>query len=286
MLEEEGAVVNDASIDLQQQMAGCTEITLYALLGSPSPGTMRVWSRINHQDVLILIDNGSTHNFLDVSSWSSLKLPLSTQESFTVKVANGEVLRTQGACHEVNLKIQGQDLQVDLNVLSLGDCDVVLGTQWLYTLRPIKWDFKKLVMEFSLGGKGILFTGLQPSGLTLQEVDQFFKPVIKKGLLLQIISCPTPSTPMQQHGAITELLQEFNKVFEVPAALPPLRGHEHQIVLKEGTEPICERPYRYPFYQKTKIEKIAHDLLEAGYIRISHSPFSSPVLLVRKVDGS
>ena len=128
--------------------------------------------------------------------------------------------------------------------LSLGDCDVVLGTQWLCTLGPIKWNFKKLAMEFSLGGKEILFTGLQPSGLTLQEVDQFFKPVIKKGLLLQIISCPTPSTLVQQHGAITELLQEFNKVFEVPAALPPLRGHEHQIVLKGGTEPVCERPYR------------------------------------------
>ena len=246
---------------------------------------MRVWVRINHKDVLILIDSGSTHNFLDFSSWSSLKLPLSTQESFTVKVANGEVLRTQGACHEVNLRIQGQELQIDLNVLSLGDCDVVLGTQWLCTIGPIKWDFKKLVMEFSLGGKEILFTGLQPSSLTLQEADQFFKSVIKKGLLLQIISCPTPSIPVQQHGAIIELLNEFKKVFKVPTALPPLRGHEHQIVLKEGTEPVCERPYKYPFYQKTEIEKIVHDLLEAGYNRISHSPFSSHVLL-RKADGS
>ena len=110
-------------------------------------------------------------------------------------------------------------------------------------------------MEFSLGGKDILFTGLQPSGLTLQEASQFFKPVIKKGLLLQIISCPTPSTPVQQHKAITELLDEFNKVFEVPTALPPLRGYEHQIVLKEGTKPVCERPYKYPFYQKSEIEK-------------------------------
>ena len=142
-----------------------------------------------------------------------------------------------------------------MNVLSLGDCDVVLDTQWLCTLGPIKWDFKKLVVEFSLGGKEILFTGLQPSGLTLQEADQFFKPVIKKGLLLQIISCPTPSTPVQQHKAITELLDEFNKVFEVTTALPPLRGHEHQIILKEGTEPVYERPYKYPFYQKSEIEK-------------------------------
>ena len=119
-----------------------------------------------------------------------------------------------------------------------------------------------------------------------KKLTNFFKLVIKKGLLLQIISCPTPSTLVQQHGAITKLLNEFNKVFEVPTALPHLRGHKHQIVLKEGTEPVCERPYRYPFYQKTEIEKIVHDLLEVGYIKSSHSPFSSPVLLVRKADGS
>lgn len=40
------------------------------------------------------------------------------------------------------------------------------------------------------------------------------------------------------------------------------------------------------FYQKTKIEKTVHDLLEFGSIRVSQSPFSSLVLLVRKADGS
>ena len=36
------------------------EITLYALLGSPSPGTMRVLGRIKHREVVILINSGST----------------------------------------------------------------------------------------------------------------------------------------------------------------------------------------------------------------------------------
>ena len=65
-----------------------------------------------------------------------------------------------------------------------------------------------------------------------------------------------------------------------------MRGHEHQINLKEGTQPICQRPYRYPYYQKNEIEKIVKDLLEVGFIQNSKSPFASPVLLVRKSDGS
>ena len=65
-----------------------------------------------------------------------------------------------------------------------------------------------------------------------------------------------------------------------------MRGHEHQINLKEGTQAICQRPYRYPYYQKNEIEKIVKDLLEVGFIQNSQSPFASPVLLVRKSDGS
>ena len=64
------------------------KITFYALLGSPSLGTMRALGCIKHKDVVILIDSGSTHNFLDVSTWLALALPLSTEDTF-VMVANG-----------------------------------------------------------------------------------------------------------------------------------------------------------------------------------------------------
>jgi hypothetical protein len=50
--------------------------------------------------------------------------------------------------------------------------------------------------------------------------------------------------------------------------------------------PINVRPYRYPHYQKNEIEKIVTGLLQSGVIRPSTSPYSSPVLLVKKHDGS
>lgn len=46
------------------------------------------------------------------------------------------------------------------------------------------------------------------------------------------------------------------------------------------------RRYRYPYFQKSKIQNIVKDLLQSGVIQSSQSPFSSPVLLVRKRDGS
>jgi len=53
----------------------------------------------------------------------------------------------------------------------------------------------------------------------------------------------------------------------------------HRIALKKGTDPVNVRPYRYAFYQKDEMSR-------AGIIRPSSSPFLSPVLLVKKKDGS
>ena len=90
------------------------EITLYALLGNLSPGTIRVLGRINHQELVVLIDAGSTHNFLDTSIWMLLKLAIAVEDSFEVKVANGALVQTKGACHTVQLKFQGQTFLMDL----------------------------------------------------------------------------------------------------------------------------------------------------------------------------
>ena len=75
-------------------------------------------------------------------------------------------------------------------------------------------------------------------------------------------------------------------VFAEPTQLPPTREVDHYIPLKEWTEPVNIRSYRYAYFQKEEIEKQVQEMDNQGIIRPSTSPFSSPMLLVKKKYGS
>jgi hypothetical protein len=273
----------EVEAELEEEKA---EITLCALLGSTSPSTMRVIAILNGQKTAVLLDTGSTHNFMDETLAKTLKLPIDMESNFGVRVANGQVIRTLGECKEVKFKMQGLHLKLTFNLLELGGCGIVLGTQWLNTLGVISWDFKNLVMGFMHEGKQVWLQGLKEKPNLIQCSKNFKGKATMKGLLLQIMPCELASIQEEICAPIRELVEEFPQVFKEPKGLPPKRNHEHQILLKQGVPPHCQRPYRYPHYQKTEIEKIMIDLLDSGCVRPSQSPFASPVLLVRKEDGS
>ena len=70
------------------------EITLYAFIGTPTPGTMRVKGKVNGSRLVILIDTSSTYNFVDASLVSGLQLRVDVSKVLEIKVANGSVVRT------------------------------------------------------------------------------------------------------------------------------------------------------------------------------------------------
>jgi hypothetical protein len=56
--------------------------------------------------------------------------------------------------------------------------------------------------------------------------------------------------------------------------------------LLPGAKPVNVKPYRYSPQQKTEIEKQVQEMLAVGLIQHSTSPFASPVILVKKKDGT
>jgi hypothetical protein len=61
---------------------------------------------------------------------------------------------------------------------------------------------------------------------------------------------------------------------------------DHVIPLVPGVVLVNSKPYIYSPFHKSKIERQAEELLAAGLVEPSVSPFASPALLVKKKDGT
>jgi hypothetical protein len=90
----------------------------------------------------------------------------------------------------------------------------------------------------------------------------------------------------EAHHLLADLLQQHSDIFDEPQGLPPERPCNHRIQLLPDMTPVAVRPYRYPQLQKDELERQVAVMLAQGIIRISTSPFSAPVLLVRKADST
>lgn len=88
------------------------------------------------------------------------------------------------------------------------------------------------------------------------------------------------------YSTLTALVSEYDSLFLELKGLPPPREQDHYVVVQLGIKLASFNPYRYPYFHKSKIEKLVQEMLESGIIQPSHSHYSSPVLLVRKQDGS
>lgn len=115
--------------------------------------------------------------------------------------------------------------------------------------------------------------------VSTHAIDTFFQ--------LHLVSPDQTNPPIPNSISWLEpLLQSYSHLFTEPTHLPPPRQTVHTIPLLAGKDPINVRPYRYPHFQKQEIEAQIKEMLNQGIIRPSSSAFSSPVLLVRKKDGS
>jgi hypothetical protein len=164
------------------------------------------------------------------------------------------------AFRATTLSVQGETFSMDCYTLHLEGFDIILGVQWLQSLRPIIWDFNALSMAFGREGCSIRFIGCEGTPCTLYSVQ----PI---------------------DNILEALFIAYSDIFEEPLGLPPQHHRDHRIHLLLGTTPVVVRPYRYSQLLKDEVERQCTDKLAQGIIRPSTSPFSSPVLLVKKSDG-
>jgi hypothetical protein len=153
-------------------------IFLNALTSFSAPQTLKLISYIKHRKVIILVDSGSTHNFIHFHIAQETHCYIHAVNNFQIMIANGGSMKCGGHCENVHLQIGDYHLKSHMFAIDMGGCDIVLGADWLRTLGPILMDFKELTMQFNQKGQKYKFQGIttgSPEIISFHRMENLLK---------------------------------------------------------------------------------------------------------------
>ncbi|XP_012839901.1 PREDICTED: uncharacterized protein LOC105960281 [Erythranthe guttata] len=288
-VEYSPSVVTEERIEEGEEQL--SQVSMHAMTGTHDFRNMRLTGSAKGKTIHILIDNGSTHNFVDEQTAKSLGCELVEMKPSSVNVPGGNMLITRFKCPNFTWKMRGVEFSAEAMTLPLGSCDLVLGIQWLVALGDICSNYLQLKMEFNHMGRNVVLRGLQPNSVKLVSNKKLNKILqkpsqiayqcigsLQDGAAMSVDTahlttdqverapeCIASLNAMEcvEREGLQVLPSDYADLFVEPKGLPPHRDHDHKIHLKEGSEVVNVRPYRYPAVQKNEIEAIVQELLNA-----------------------
>ncbi|XP_059046035.1 uncharacterized protein LOC131841731 [Achroia grisella] len=92
-------------------------------------------------------------------------------------------------------------------------------------------------------------------------------------------------TDEHQINQLLTLLYKYSELFTRGYSKTRVKTGELEIRLKNKDKYVERRPYRLSPVERTKVKDIVEELIKANIVRESRSPYSSPIILVRKKNG-
>jgi hypothetical protein len=80
-------------------------ISINTLIGFSAPQTLKLIGYIKHHKVIILVDSGSTHNFIHRCISQETHCYIHAVNNFQIMIANGGSMQCGGRCENVRLQI-------------------------------------------------------------------------------------------------------------------------------------------------------------------------------------
>ena len=96
----------------------------------------------------MLIDLGSTHNFIHCKVAKELNCFLYPVPECQVMVSDRGTINIYGKCHNIKLTMGEYVLNSPMLSIPKGGADVVLGVQWLQSLETIAFNFQEIFLNF------------------------------------------------------------------------------------------------------------------------------------------
>jgi hypothetical protein len=220
-----------------------------AFEGNQGKKTIKLSGLVNHQEILILIDFGSSCTFLSEQAATTLQCAVSPAPPVSVTVANGQKLTSSLQVQQFTWWTQGHTFSHTTRVLPISCFDLVLGMDWLESHSPMWIHWKRKLLRFSYQGARISLKGLKDITSSCPKLKlRKLRGLVCKGGIAQVIQlCPLSAeqqTEVIPH-AVQQLITVNEQLFQEPKGLPPPRTFDHQIPLIPGVKPVNVKPYRY-----------------------------------------
>ena len=153
-------------------------ISLHALVGISTPQTLKLLGYIKLHKVVVLVDDGSTHNFIHKKIVDETHYYVHLVSNFQIMIANGGMMPCWGRCENVRLKLGDYHHKTHMFAIDMGGCDIVLRVGWLGTLGLVTMDFKELYLSFTQNSHTHMLKGLQegsPEIISSHRMENLFK---------------------------------------------------------------------------------------------------------------
>ena len=279
-----------------------------------SSQTIELSGRIHRRPIRVLLDSGSTGNYISDKIAQDFNLIINAEEgSEQLTLADGSKVQAQGY---VSFRLRcGQFIsQVIARVFPNMHQQLILGIPWLKQENP-RIDWRQGQVSIIKNGQIIYLPCHRQRNEDLEELDclrtmctaKAFQHELKNqspaflGILRAVKSedkdgqsgegTSTEVTKLQREDLpdnVWRVCREFEAIFpkDLPKGVPPRRmGHEFKIDLEPDTAPIHRPIYKLSPLELQEAKTQIDSMLEHGFIRPSQSPWGSPVLFVPKKDG-
>lgn len=158
-------------------------------------------------------------------------------EGSNVTVANGFTMPCTRVVKRFKMTLGDYELCDDFDVVGIGETDLVLGVQWLHSIRGYYLNHQTMEFKFHSNWKEVLLRGLSngaPKVVTAKRMERNFqrgKVAWVVGVIIHPIS--SPNNQGNFHFEIQNILDKHSTILnDLPMGLPLDRGFEHVIELE------------------------------------------------------
>ncbi|GJS03173.1 putative reverse transcriptase domain-containing protein [Tanacetum coccineum] len=182
--------------------------------------------------------------------------------SYVVELADERTSETNTVFRGCTLGLLVHPFNIDLMPVELGSFDVIIGMDWLANHHAVIVCDEKIVRI--------------PYGN--ERLPNFLAQITKK---------ETEDKLEEKRLEDVPIVRDFPEVFPKDlSGLSPMRQVEFQIDLVSGAAPVARAPYRLAPSEFQELPTQLQEISDKWFIRPSSSPWGSPVLFVKKKDGS